>query len=508
MNLLPRFAHRPHTERGGVAEFTRGADELVATLDANWLMEGTTPRVKRRNEISRALSAALLAFLAPLAVGGAVSAFTAMAAVIRIGSAAWLTLGLAGAATVLLLNEGSSPRGRFTGFFGSIARVYLAYALACWLALAVASAHGVQAFPRSLVLTWLLTAPVFVASRRLLESVVRFERERVAVIGSGVVATQVARLARRHPEAHVHIVGRFDDNSETSNDEEPLWLGTLEDIPAVVGHLGIDRVVVAYSSTSDRDLADHLRPLAHSRVQIDVVPRFFELVGPSVRARSLGSIGLMSMPSNAGSIAGPAVKRGIDLVLATLGLAAISLPMIVVATFIKLSDRGPVFYRQQRVGRGGEIFGMIKFRTMVVNADQVMERRLQELQEQGHSRADAIDMLKDADDPRITGIGRFLRGSSIDELPQLLNVLKGDMSIVGPRPLPLYEAPAVHGWQHQRHAVRPGITGLWQVLGRSDTPWDERMALDCLYVQRSGPIEDLRIILRTIRTVVAADGAR
>lgn len=508
MNLLPRFAHRPHIQRGGVADHASAVEELVATLDANWLMQGAHPRVKRRNEITRVLGAAMLAFAAPLLVGGAVAAFTNMAAVINTGSAAWFTLGLAGAATVLLLNEGSSPRGRFTGFFGSIARVYLAYALACWLALAVASADGVQAFPRSLVLTWLLTAPVFVASRRLLESVVRFEAERVAVIGSGVVATQVARLARRHPEAHVHVVGRFDDNSLASDDEEPRWLGSLEDIPAAVRQLGIDRVVVAYSSTSDEELTRHLRPLAYSRVHIDVVPRFFELVGPSVQSRPLGSLGLMSMPSNARSIAGPAVKRAVDVLIAGVGLAVMALPMLVVAAFIKGGDRGPVFYRQQRVGRGGEIFGMIKFRTMVVNADQVMERRLLELQEQGHSRAEAIDMLKDAADPRITRIGRFLRESSIDELPQLLNVLKGDMSIVGPRPLPLYEAPEVHGWQHQRHAVRPGITGLWQVLGRSDTPWEERMALDCLYVQRSSPVEDLRIMLRTIRTVVAADGAR
>lgn len=508
MNRIPRFVLRAHTERGSGLEQPAGARESAAALDANWLMKGNHPGLKRRHEFIRVMIAAGLAFIVPLMVSALVSTFTNIAGVVPVGGAAWWTLGLAGAATILLIDEGSSPRGRFTGLFGSIGRVYLAYALACWLALAVASANGAQAFPRSLVFTWIIAGPLFVLGRWALEATVTFDAERVAVIGSGAVATQVARLALRHPEARVHIVGRFDDAPQRNTAEEPTWLGTLKDIPATVSRLGIDRVVVAYSSTSDEALTSHLRQLAYTNVRIDVVPRFFELLGPSMRGQSLGSLGLMNMPSAGRSMVGPLIKRATDVILAGLGLIVLAVPMLTVALLIKLGDRGPVFYRQQRVGRGGEIFGMVKFRTMVPNADQVMARRLQELQDQGYARTEAIDLLKDSKDPRITGIGRFLRESSIDELPQLLNVLRGDMSIVGPRPLPLYEAPAVHGWQHQRHAVRPGITGLWQVLGRSDTPWDERMALDCLYVQRSGPIEDLRIMLRTIRTVVAADGAR
>lgn len=192
------------------------------------------------------------------------------------------------------------------------------------------------------------------------------------------------------------------------------------------------------------------------------------------------------------------VKRGIDLVVASLALVALAPLLLLVAVVIRLDSAGPALFRQTRIGRGGAPFVMYKFRTMVVDGDAPL-RLFRD--EQGRWRH------KIADDPRITRAGQFLRRTSIDELPQLLNVLRGEMSLVGPRPELPQIVRAYEPWQHRRHVVRPGITGWWQTNGRSECAMHEHTELDIYYVRHLSLRLDARIVARTVRTVFSGLGA-
>jgi exopolysaccharide biosynthesis polyprenyl glycosylphosphotransferase len=194
------------------------------------------------------------------------------------------------------------------------------------------------------------------------------------------------------------------------------------------------------------------------------------------------------------------VKRVFDLVATTLLLIPLSLVMVPVALAVKLTSPGPVLYRSQRPGIGGEPFDCFKFRTMRSDADQLQED-LEHMNE-----ADGV-LFKIKRDPRLTPIGGFLRRLSLDELPQLLNVIKGDMSLVGPRPLPMRDYDLLDDWHKKRYLVLPGVTGLWQVSGRSELDFDDLVRLDFLYIERWSVWLDIVIMLRTIPAVLRRTGA-
>ena len=192
-------------------------------------------------------------------------------------------------------------------------------------------------------------------------------------------------------------------------------------------------------------------------------------------------------------------KRLFDLIGASLGLLAVSPLLIAVAIAIKLDSRGPVFFRQQRVGRHGKRFQMLKFRTMVPEAEAMKESL--------RHRNEAQDgLFKIADDPRVTRVGSFLRKSALDELPQLFNILKGEMSLVGPRPLVIEEDQRVEGWHRRRLELTPGMTGHWQILGPSRVPLAEMVAIDYLYVANWSLWKDVKILLRTVPHVLGRHG--
>ena len=194
------------------------------------------------------------------------------------------------------------------------------------------------------------------------------------------------------------------------------------------------------------------------------------------------------------------MKRAIDLAAALVGLLVLLPLMLVLALVLCASSAGPPLFRQRRVGRHGREFTMWKFRTMVAGAERLRPLLLAQSRD-----ADWLDL---ADDPRVTAVGRFLRRTSIDELPQLFNVLRGQMSLVGPRPLPLEEHARVPDWAATRSDVRPGITGLWQVQGRASVGFTEMLRLDCAYVSDPSLATDLRIMARTVPAVLRAKGAR
>ena len=195
-----------------------------------------------------------------------------------------------------------------------------------------------------------------------------------------------------------------------------------------------------------------------------------------------------------------ALKRTFDLVFATLGLILLSPVLLAIAIAVKLSSRGPVIYRSVRPGMAGKPFYCFKFRTMREHADQIQDD-LEPLNEQSGA------LFKIRDDPRLTPVGRFLRRFSLDELPQLVNVVRGEMSLVGPRPLPMRDFERLEEWHKKRYLVLPGITGLWQVSGRSELDFDDLVRLDFLYLERWSILLDLSILLKTIPAVLTRRGA-
>nr|WP_167218926.1 sugar transferase [Kribbella shirazensis] len=330
---------------------------------------------------------------------------------------------------------------------------------------------------------------------------------RVLVVGrNDQVMTLKRHLEEQPADGYVVVascVPRGDTPlSDTADGPELERLGRTEmDILAGVDQYDVDVVAVA----ADPELAGHsLRKLSWALeqrgVELIVSPGIVEVAGPRISIRPVAGLSLLHLerPSVSG---GPHVLKSIfDRVVGCLLLLAVAPLLLITAILVKLTSRGPVLFRQTRVGRGGKQFQMLKFRTMVVDA----EARKAEL----HALNQGNEILfKLRDDPRVTRIGRYLRRFSIDELPQLVNVLRGDMSLVGPRP-PLPAEVARYAIDDARRMlVKPGLTGLWQVSGRSDLTWEESMRLDLRYADNWSIALDLLILWKTARAVLGSDGA-
>jgi lipopolysaccharide/colanic/teichoic acid biosynthesis glycosyltransferase len=243
-----------------------------------------------------------------------------------------------------------------------------------------------------------------------------------------------------------------------------------------------------------------IRSIQDLDVQVDIVPRLFELVGPAAVIHTVEGISLIGLPPLRLSRPARIAKRGLDIALASAALLVLIPVFAVLAVLIKVDSRGPVFFRQKRVGSAGRPFRIFKLRTMREDAEAT-KADFAHLNKHGAPGGDPR-MFKIEGDPRVTRVGRVLRRYSVDELPQLLNVLTGDMSLVGPRPLIADEDRYVRDWARKRLDLTPGITGLWQVLGRSAIPFDEMIRLDYLYVTTWSLWNDCRLLLRTLPVVV------
>jgi exopolysaccharide biosynthesis polyprenyl glycosylphosphotransferase len=278
----------------------------------------------------------------------------------------------------------------------------------------------------------------------------------------------------------------------------PIYAG--HDVIALVRKLGADTIAVCGSArTEPGELRRLAWQLEGTGIDLVVAPQLTDIAGPRVHIRPVEGLPLLHVEEPKLSGVAWLFKNLMDRLLAAL-LLVVCLPLfVVVALVIRLSDRGPVFFKQVRVGREGKTFEVVKFRTMYVDA----EERLAHLVDLNES--DGL-LFKIRNDPRITEAGRFLRKTSIDELPQLLNVLRGQMSLVGPRPLPADDGDFL-GDVRRRLLVRPGITGLWQVSGRSELSWDDAVRLDLYYVDNWSLAFDLVIILRTVGVVFRRKGA-
>jgi exopolysaccharide biosynthesis polyprenyl glycosylphosphotransferase len=329
--------------------------------------------------------------------------------------------------------------------------------------------------------------------------------QNVLIVGSGNVARLLAEKMGKHRSYGFNIVGFVDhDDGAARNGGPPLeLLGTTPELRQLVHTHRIDRVVIAFSNDSHEDTLEVIRRLQDQRVQVDIVPRMFEVLGTSTQLHTIEGIPLVGLPLPRLSSSSRLLKRSFDVIGATVGLVLLSPVFLVTALAIKVDSRGPVFFRQVRMGEDERTFRIFKFRTMVVDA----ETRKEEVAHLNMHRDDDPRMFKVPSDPRVTRVGGFLRRSRIDELPQLINVLKGEMSLVGPRPLILDEDRYVERWARRRLSLRPGITGLWQVLGASDIPFEEMTKLDYLYVTNWSLREDVRLILRTIPSLARGRAA-
>ncbi len=327
-------------------------------------------------------------------------------------------------------------------------------------------------------------------------------RQRTLILGSGLVAGQVVEKLRNNSQFGLIPVGIVDDELHDIGSPDLPWLGRFADLDAVIEGQQIDRVIIAFSRASHEQLLESIRACRDAGVSVDVVPRLFEFLDGVRALDQVGGLPLLSIGSPILTSASMAAKRLLDVVGSTALITFFSPVMLAVAVAIKVESRGPVFFRQRRAGRDNTSFELIKFRSMYVDAEQ----RKDDLAELNEAN-DGV-MFKIRKDPRITRVGSFIRRFSLDELPQLFNVLKGEMSLVGPRPLIFPETAALEeNWHLRRLELRPGLTGPWQVYGRSQSPFQEMVRFDYQYVAGWSLARDIEILLATLPAVVSGRGA-
>ena len=351
----------------------------------------------------------------------------------------------------------------------------------------------------------LLSLLVRFFARRILHFLQRQGRSlrHVLVVGSFGAAQQLSERIQREPDTGMKVIGLCLPSTELPRpvvDGIPV-LGSLRQVPEVVRSMGCDAVAV---TSDDATRYNYLRELAWSLegvgVELLVDPGLVEVAGPRMHIRPLMGFPLLHVEEPHFTGWRWVVKRVTDIVLTSIGLLIISPVMLAIAAGVKFQDGGPVIFRQARIGREGKPFTMLKFRSMVVDAE---ERKL-ELMEHNEGKG---GLFKLSQDPRVTRLGQFLRSFSLDELPQLFNVLGGSMSLVGPRPHLASELAQMPSEASRRSLVTPGLTGLWQVSGRSDLEGDDAIRLDLRYVENWSLSLDLQILWKTISAVMAKRGA-
>lgn len=325
--------------------------------------------------------------------------------------------------------------------------------------------------------------------------------ERVMFVGSGPMTPILLEQMVRQPRRGLRAIGVL---TRSENERWPLdlhELGSLGDVDASVllREYRIDRVIVSAEGIEDDALLDLVNVCRDACVKISALPSLAAMMGPAATVDHLQGITLIGINTPGLARSNRYFKRAMDVVGASL-LLLITLPVwAAVAIAIKLDSAGPVLFRQNRIGRQGREFRLAKFRSMVVDAEARRTSLLAGSRQQGW-----LDL---EDDPRITRVGRFLRHTSLDELPQLWNVLRGDMSLVGPRPLIAEEDQNVIGWARRRLNLTPGMTGVWQVMGRTNIPFEQMIMLDYLYVANWSLWADIKLILQTVPVVLTRRGA-
>ncbi|MDQ6605586.1 MAG: sugar transferase [Actinomycetota bacterium] len=325
--------------------------------------------------------------------------------------------------------------------------------------------------------------------------------ERILFVGSGPMTPILVRQISCRPSHGLEPVGVL---TRKENRRWPLALTTLGSLAAVdpatvIETERIDRVIVSAEGIDDDRLMELISTCGKLGVKVSALPSLAAMIGPAATIDQLEGITMIGINTPKLPRSSRFFKRTMDVVGASALLLLTSPLWAALAIAIKLDSRGPVFFRQERVGRGGHRFRLAKFRSMCLDAEAQREALLAQSRQAGW-----LDL---EEDPRITRVGRWLRRTSLDELPQLLSVIRGDMSLVGPRPLIPQEDENVHGWARGRLDLTPGVTGMWQVLGRVSIPFDQMVMIDYLYVANWSLWTDIKLLLRTLPVVLSRRGA-
>jgi exopolysaccharide biosynthesis polyprenyl glycosylphosphotransferase len=366
-----------------------------------------------------------------------------------------------------------------------------------WLLDAALPSPSMQ--PSEVLITWIGLFALMITARACARMVTRqrLAPERCLLVGPSSTADYLATKLSDFHWADAKIVGRVPFGEVGDSGRVPV-LGDLGTLGLVLAEHDIDRVILV-PTAHDFELAlDTTRLVKSLGVRVSLLPRLFEVVGSSVEFDNLSGVTLLGLREYGLSPSSYALKRAMDIVGATVGLVLLAPFFLVTALAIKLTSPGPVLFRQARIGRHGRCFGMLKFRTMVEDAPSKQQELLALNETHG--------IFKVAHDPRVTRVGRMLRKISLDELPQLFNVIAGDMSLVGPRPLVPEEDCKVEGWQRRRLQVPPGMTGHWQILRSTRVPLHEMAKIDYLYGANWSLWGDIKTLVRTIPHVVRREG--
>jgi exopolysaccharide biosynthesis polyprenyl glycosylphosphotransferase len=326
--------------------------------------------------------------------------------------------------------------------------------------------------------------------------------DRLLIVGAGEVGRRLMRNIVAQPELGYQVIGFVDDDPDKNKTDIGRFkaLGGIDNLPRVVQEKAIDEVIVTLPWMHHRKILGIMRQCEREQVRARIVPDLFQLALSRVDIEDLGGIPIIGVKEVSITGWNLAFKRASDIVLSLAALILLSPLTLLISVAIKLDSPGPILFKQVRVGKGGRRFVFHKFRSMRQGAEG--ERR------QLAARDEVMGAtFKIRHDPRCTRVGRFLRRTSLDELPQFYNVLRGEMSLVGPRPAIPSEVEQYQEWHRRRLEIPPGITGLWQVSGRSQLTFDEMCLLDIYYLENWSPLLDLKIALKTIPAVLAGRGA-
>jgi exopolysaccharide biosynthesis polyprenyl glycosylphosphotransferase len=483
------------------------SEEVSTSVDGRVLMHPTAARLRAQGRSRESILARML-------LGG-----DALAAVTAAMLGSWivgadpleLAVFMCGATLVwpltafaLGLYNGGTLRFWVSGV-SEVPQALAAIVLFSWPLFGLAAATGMQSPGAAALWTVVLISLLSPLARASVRTKLHREaplRQRAVIVGSGVVAGQLVEKFRTNEQYGIIPIGLVDDAPHEIGTPDLPRLGSLSDLDQVIREYSVDRVVIAFSRAGHEELLHCIRACRDHGVAVDVVPRLFEFLDGVRALDQVGGLPLLSIGAPQLARSSRIAKRFLDILSSGL-LILLLLPLIaVIAVAIKLESRGPVLFRQPRVGQGHRFFGMLKFRSMYRDAEDRKGEVLY-MNENG----DGV-MFKIRNDPRVTRVGRVLRRLSLDELPQLFNVLTGDMSLVGPRPLIPSETDALNGdWQARRLDLRPGMTGPWQIQGRSETPFQEMIRLDYQYVAGWSLARDVEILLATVPAVLAGRGA-
>lgn len=408
---------------------------------------------------------------------------------------------------ILLKGFGAYNSMRGKGFVSVCWAVFEASLMSTFAFATIAYLTNSEFLSRSLVLIFFWAAvSMLLAEKLLIFLLLRqvwkngLNHRVMLIVGSGPRALKFARVIEAHPEWGIRILGFIDEPEMLGRSVgKGEVIGSFEDMAGILDENVVDEVIFIMPRQWFDRLEKYIQICEKIGVKASIAVDFFDTAIARPGVREIEGMPLLTFDSTPRDFFYLALKRLLDFAGAGLGLVAISPFFIIIALAIKLTSRGPVFFSQVRCGLRGRPFRILKFRTMMVNA----EAKLKELQKLNEIQGPAFKMKND---PRITGVGRFLRKTSLDELPQLLNVLMGHMSLVGPRPPLPTEVQRYERWQRRRLSMRPGITCIHEVMARNNKDFNFWMKLDLEYIDNWCIYLDLKIIARTVLTVVKGTG--